>query len=147
MQVNFLNTAGSVYVSDLIKIAIYLSIIFTFIYIPAPFIQYIKLTHMGEAVLDHVQRNGAVTNGTASLVSQLSNKYNINPVIEYKGNFIEANGEKRIQLKEEFSIVLTDKVKVFTFLPNLSEKMTYYIDLRKEIVGVGHYYWRDNELQ
>lgn len=141
-----LENSGSVYVSDLIKITIYLSIIFTFIFIPKPFIRYIQLTHMSEVIVDNVQRSGAVTESTNDLIDRLSNKYNMSPEVEFEGNFSEINGEKRIQLKEEFSITLTDKVKVFALLPNLSEKLTYYIDLKKEVVGIGHYYWRDDEI-
>ena len=135
------------YINDLIKIIIILSLIFTFIYLPLPFIKYLKITHMGEVLVDNIQREGAITEEIRRISDTLASKYNISPTVEYEGNFIDVNGEDRIQLKERFNIVINEKVKVFSFLPNLSDKLTYYINLSKKIVGVSHYYWREEELQ
>jgi len=135
------------YFNDLIKILIVLSLIFTFIFIPSPFIKYLQMTHIGEVLVETIQREGAITNEVDLLFDQLCEKYNINPSVEYHGDFNNVGEEKRIQLKEKFRVILKEKVKVFSFLPSLSNKMTYFVNLSKEIVGVSHYYWREDDLQ
>lgn len=140
------NNSGGVYVADLFRIAIYFSILCTFIFIPTPFIRYIQLTHICEVVVENVQKCGTINEETYVLFNNLAAKYNINPSIDFTGGFVSINGEQRIQMQDEFSIIISDDVELYAFLPGLTEKLTYSMELSKEIVGTGHFYWRDSEI-
>ena len=133
---------GGLYISDLFKIVIALSLIMSFIYLPKPFIQYIKLTHMCETIVHSIESNGAVNEHVESLIKQLKDAYNIEPIINIEGSFKDVHGERRIQLKNQFSVEISDTVKLVIYRPTFTNSIVINLPISKKMIGVGHVYWK-----
>ena len=133
---------GGLYISDLFKILIALSLILSFIYLPKPFIEYIKLTHMCEAITYKIETTGAVNTDIENLIQELKAAYNIDPVINIEGPFTNVAGERRIQLKSQFTVEVRSSVKLVIYRPTFTNSIEINLPLSKKMIGVGHVYWK-----
>ncbi len=137
------NNRGEMYVTDIFRVLIFISILGSAIFIPYPFIQYLHLSNICQALVEDIQRQGMVDESTYVLFETLTASYNIDPEVEFDGNFQLLDSSLRVQMNEEFAVTLTDSVDVFVILPKFSERLKISVPISRTILGKGRYYWRD----
>ena len=138
--------SGKLYITDLFRILVIMCLLFSFIYLPRPFIKYIQLSNLCENIVHNIEVSGAVTVETHRLIADLKAVYKIEPQIIIEGNFIDFNGERRIQYQERFTVTVEDRVELKIFRPSFSNTIIIGLPLRKSLAGVSHVYWRKNQI-
>lgn len=142
----FCDEQGGLFIADLFRIALFMCLIISFIYLPGPFIKYIQIAHLCEVVVDSIEVTGAVNGETAILIDELKDAYGINPDLVIEGPFCYVGLEKRIQMRERFTVTVEDKIEVKIIKPSFTNPLIVKVPLRKKLVGVSHVYWRPGEL-
>jgi|GEM_PF-720775 len=137
---------GELYLADLLKIAIFLCLIVTFIYLPQPFIRYVQLTYFCETIVKNIELSGCINENTHLLIEELEEVYQIEPDVTFGGPFFTKDGEQRIQMQQRFTVTITDRVSIEVVKPTFGNPLTLTIPLSKKITGMSLHHWRENEI-
>ncbi len=125
---------------------IFISLILSFIYLPLPFIRYLQVSHICELLLADIERSGAITAQTRALQNRLSEDYGFEIEVTHSDDFIWYGGEWRVQLRQFFTIEVSNILPVYIFSPDWGEKYSLHLRIAKRLTGMGRVYWREGEI-
>ena len=130
-----------------VKFLIFIILIISFAQLLNPFVVYMKLSSINEKVTDEVEWQGEISNDVTSYLSSLSTAYGVNPTVSWSGSFMPSSrGTNLIQLREPFSLELTQDVEIKFLDPSASNPLTITIPIKVKSSGKSEVFWRSGEM-
>ncbi len=126
------------YFEILIEFIIIMSLVMTLVAIWQPFIAKQNLDYMAKVLVRDVEANGEVSSSTYALEDDLKTELGINPTVTWSTT-------GRIQLRDRFSVTVSDTVYVEVIRPTFTDPVTVEIPMSKTLTGVSQVLWRDGE--
>lgn len=126
------------YFEIIFEFFIIMSLCLTLVSIWQPFIAKQNLDYMAKVLVRDVEANGEVSSSTYDLENELRAELHINPTVTWSKT-------GRIQLRDRFSVTLTDTVSVEIIRPTFTDPVSVDIPLSKTLTGVSQVLWRDGE--
>lgn len=128
---------GEGYVDVLIGMAILLSLLMCFVAMTPIFTQKLKLDQMANVLARTIELTGESGTQYHADYANLQELTGLSPSISLTGNFFEGG---KIQLREPFSLTLTDTVEVILLNPSFGTPVVLHIPIRKTVNGRGEVY-------
>lgn len=136
------NQQGSAYIELIIAVAVITALIMSFMTLPDLYVKKQNIDYMANAIARSVEISGEIGSDTQKLINELKQSTGLNPVITWDGPFYDANGSRRIQLRDTFHVTLSMTVKIKIIEPSFSGPVYLDIPMKKQVKGVSEIYWK-----
>ncbi len=140
------NEKGSEYVSEIFKFALIMALIISFVALPEPFMKKLNLNSMATSIARAVETTGEINTDIEQMIEDYKAETGLNPTIKWEGDFVNVGSAQRIQIRERFSITLTDKVKIKIAEPSFSGPIEIEIPISKTVRGLSEVYWKPGQI-
>ena len=140
------NNKGSDYVSELFKFAIIMALIISFTALPEPFMKKLSLNSMTTSIARAVETTGEINEDVEKLIEEYKAETGLNPSITWSGNFVNVGSNRRIQIRQKFTLTLTDKVVIKIAEPSFTGPINIEIPIKKTVRGMSEVYWKPGQI-
>ncbi|WP_170138223.1 DUF4320 family protein [Anaerobacterium chartisolvens] len=137
------NDRGQGYIDMIFKIAIIMALVMSFVALPAPFIKKQNLDHMAVSIARALETTGEINSDIVELIEEYEELTGLKPRIEWEGNF---NASRRLQIRERFSVTLTDTVAIKVMKPSFASPVSIEIPISSTAKGVSEVYWKPGQI-
>lgn len=131
---------GSGYVEVLFQVAIVMSLAFCFVSLWQPFIYKQNVDYMAKTLVRAIEANGRIDASITDLERQLKREMGISPTVKYNAKYVP--GTNKIQIKEKFSVTVSDTVTVKLFEPSFGPPIGIEIPINKKFTGISQVFWK-----
>ncbi|WP_313559185.1 DUF4320 family protein [Ruminiclostridium cellobioparum] len=141
-----MSSRGDGYVSEIFKFAIIMALILSFVVLPDPFIKKLNLNHMTTSIVRAVETTGEINDDVYQMIEEYKAETGLNPTIKWEGNFVNVGTSQRIQIRQRFSLTLTDNVVITIAEPSFTGPINIVIPISKKVNGMCEVYWKPGQI-
>ena len=140
------NNKGNDYVSEIFKFALIMALIISFVALPGPFIKKLNLNSMATSITRAVETTGEINGDVEQMIEDYKSETGLNPTIKWEGDFINTGTSQKIQIRQRFSLTLTDIVIITIAEPSFTGPINIEIPISKTVKGMSEVYWKPGQI-
>ena len=136
-----LGRRGSAYYELIIKTLVVITLMATVMSFLSIFTAYLNLNHMCRRVVRVVELEGQVSDKAYDVFYRLKEQTGLSPEMTIE-NVQYCNGSQKIQLRDTFTVTMTDSYAFTLFKPSFAPPVQINIPMKVSITGMSEKYWK-----
>jgi len=133
---------GSAYYELIIQTLVVLTLLMTVVSFLSVFTTYLDLNNMCRRVVRVIELDGQVSDNAYAVLQRLEEQSGLNPEMTVGDVQYFDEDTQRIQLRDTFTVTLTDSYAFTLFKPSFAPPVQILIPLKVSISGMSEKYWK-----
>lgn len=134
------NRQGSSYFDLMIKTLVVITLMLTVMSFLSIFTTYLNLNYVCRRVVRVVELEGEVSDRAYDVFYRLKQQTGLSP--EMTVDEVDYCEDQKIQLRDTFTITLTDSYSFTIFTPSFAPPVVIQIPMKVSITGMSEHYWK-----
>lgn len=131
---------GSSYFDLMIKTLVVITLMVTVLSFLSIFTTYLNLNHICRRVVRVVELEGQVSDNAYDVLYRLKQQTGLSPEMTVED--VNYHDGQKIQLRDTFTITMTDSHPFTIFIPSFAPPVKIMIPMRVSITGMSEKYWK-----